>query len=191
MHLSTRAPEYEKVSIIVPVFNAERYIRRCIDSILMQSHKNIEIIAIDDGSIDNSGTILDEYSKSYSCVKAIHTKNHGVGEARNIGIENASGEFISFVDSDDFVHPNYISRLLQVLIETETDVSVLRAIDLPVGDLNGLKDKWIVDITNPVIMAVEPDTDDTLFDYTQPSAHRVVWGGAVQKKHFARIAICN
>jgi len=98
----------KKTSVIVPVYNAEKYLDKCIQSILNQDYKNIEVILIDDGSLDNSGNICDEYAKVDSRVKVVHKKNGGVSSARNCGIDIATGEFIMFVDSDDYIEYNMI-----------------------------------------------------------------------------------
>lgn len=102
-----------KVSIVVPVYNAERYLKKCVDSLLEQSYKNIEILLINDGSTDSSGEICDEYIKKHEEIKVIHKTNSGVSDTRNAGIDVASGEFIQFVDSDDFLESNMIERLVQ------------------------------------------------------------------------------
>ena len=98
----------EKISVVVPVYNVEKYIDKCIMSLINQTYKNIEIILVDDESTDKSGTICDEYAKKYKNVKCVHKKNGGLSDARNNGIENATGEYISFVDSDDFVSNDFI-----------------------------------------------------------------------------------
>ena len=90
-----------KVSIIVPVYNSEKYISTCIDSLINQSLENIEIILVDDGSMDNSGKICDMYSETDARIISIHQENRGVSAARNKGIEQCRGEFVTFVDSDD------------------------------------------------------------------------------------------
>lgn len=100
-----------KVSVIVPIYNAEKFIKRCIDSILNQTLKNIEIILIDDGSSDNSGVICDEYQRIDERVKVIHIQNLGPSNARNIGIAEAKGEYIGFVDSDDYVEKDMYEQL--------------------------------------------------------------------------------
>lgn len=99
------------VSIIVPVYNSERYAEKCINSILEQTYKNIELIIIDDGSIDNSGYLCDVFAKEDRRVKVKHVKNSGVSAARNKGIKIATGKFIQFVDSDDYIEPNMIEAL--------------------------------------------------------------------------------
>ena len=93
----------EKISVIVPVYNVEKYLHRCVDSILAQTYQNIEIILVDDGSTDNSSLICDEYEKQDSRVKVIHKVNGGLSSARNAGIEAATGDYIGFIDSDDYI----------------------------------------------------------------------------------------
>ena len=102
----------ELISIIVPVYNVGKYLRRCIDSIVKQTYEEIEILVIDDGSTDNSGIILDEYAEKDSRVKVYHVENGGCCKARNIALEKANGQWICFVDSDDWIEPNYCERLL-------------------------------------------------------------------------------
>lgn len=102
----------EKISIITPVYNTRKYLNRCIESILSQSYSNIELILIDDGSTDGSETICDMYAKKDSRVKTFHISNGGPSRARNIGLENATGEYILFVDSDDWVDKEFVSHYL-------------------------------------------------------------------------------
>lgn len=96
------------ISIVVPVYKAEQHVGRCVDSILAQSFTNFEIILIDDGSPDRSGIICDEFAKSDERIRVIHKKNGGVSSARNAGIEVSSGEWLCFVDSDDYIVPTYL-----------------------------------------------------------------------------------
>lgn len=103
---------HAKVSIIIPIFNTSKYLPDCLDSVLAQTHNNLEIILIDDGSTDESAQIADHYAQKDPRIKAIHQKNHGQSSARNIGVQKATGKFISFVDSDDSIKPNFISQLL-------------------------------------------------------------------------------
>lgn len=100
------------VSVIVPVFNVEKYLERCIDSILKQSYPNFELLLIDDGSTDASGKICDKYIFMDSRIKVFHKKNGGVSSARNLGLKNIKGDWVTFIDSDDWVHPLYLERLL-------------------------------------------------------------------------------
>ncbi|MFU0826465.1 MAG: Glyco-trans-2-like domain-containing protein [Lachnoclostridium sp.] len=101
-----------KVSIIVPVYNVEKYLRQCMESLVNQTLKEIEIIVVNDGSPDNSIKILEEYEKKYpDMVKVFTTENRGVSHARNYGLDHATGEYIMFVDSDDFVELNMAEKL--------------------------------------------------------------------------------
>lgn len=102
-----------KVSIIVPVYKAEAYLSRCLDSILNQTYTNIEVILINDGSPDKSGMICDEYAQKDSRIKVIHQENKGVSSARNAGLKIAGGEYIGFVDSDDFIAPEMYEQMVQ------------------------------------------------------------------------------
>lgn len=110
------------VSIIVPVYNVEPYIDECLDSLVNQTYKNIEIILVDDGSTDNSGKICDDYRDRYSNIKVIHKQNQGLGMARNTGLDCVSGEFVYFFDSDDYVETDEIEYLLNKIIENDVDV---------------------------------------------------------------------
>ena len=95
-------------SIIVPVYNAEKTLRRCIDSILAQTYPNFELILVDDGSKDSSATIIDEYAAKDSRIIPIHQPNGGVSSARNAGLDNAYGDYVVFIDADDYITPPYL-----------------------------------------------------------------------------------
>ena len=100
-----------KYSVIIPVYNVENYLHRCINSILVQEYTNLEILLIDNGSTDSSGSICDTYASEYSNISAYHIENHGVGSARNFGLAKAQGEFICFVDADDYLVGNLFSDM--------------------------------------------------------------------------------
>lgn len=102
-----------KVSIIVPVYKVERFLHRCVDSLISQTFRDFEIILVDDGSPDGSGKICDEYADKHSFIRSFHTENGGVSSARNYGIAQAKSEWICFVDSDDFVTENYLADFFQ------------------------------------------------------------------------------
>lgn len=101
------------ITIIVPVYNVEKYIRECIDSLLNQTYKNLEIILVDDGSKDKSGEICENYANADSRVKVIHKENEGLGFARNTGLTVAQGKFVTFIDSDDVADADLVERLLK------------------------------------------------------------------------------
>ncbi|MGM9550807.1 MAG: glycosyltransferase family 2 protein [Clostridia bacterium] len=113
-----------EVSIIVPVYQVEKYIAQCIESVLNQTFTDFELILIDDGSRDNSGSICDMYSAKDKRINVIHTKNNGAATARNIGLENASGRYIAFLDGDDYFAENMIERLLKEIEGSNYDIVV-------------------------------------------------------------------
>lgn len=113
----------ELISVIVPVYQVEKYLRRCIESILMQSYTNLEVILVDDGSFDSSGTICDEYAEKYSFITVIHKKNEGQSEARNCGLRLAKGNYITFVDSDDYLDINMLKTLYECIKKYNTDIA--------------------------------------------------------------------
>lgn len=111
-----------KFSVIVPVYNVQKYLKRCLDSVLNQTYKNYEIILIDDGSTDCSGDICDQYEKKYNDVKVIHQENQGLSAARNCGLEAAKGEWIVFVDSDDWIEQDMLRTISEYMKETDADL---------------------------------------------------------------------
>ena len=113
------------ISVIVPVYNVEPYLRRCVDSILRQTYRNLEILLVDDGSTDRSGTICDACAQQDTRVKVIHRKNGGLSAARNCGLETARGEYISFVDSDDLINDRMIETLYRDLAGQGADISAV------------------------------------------------------------------
>lgn len=112
------------ISIIIPIYNVERFIRRCIDSVLAQTYTNLEIILVDDGSPDKCGRICDEYAILDERIVVIHKSNGGSSDARNAGIKITKGEYIGFVDSDDYIEPFMFEKLLQSIIINNTKLSM-------------------------------------------------------------------
>lgn len=112
----------KKITIIVPIYNVEQYLNRCINSIIYQTYENLEIILVDDGSTDNSSKISDEWSYQDKRIHVIHIENQGVSAARNIGIENATGDFITFVDSDDWLELDAYEKVMKVYEENPSEV---------------------------------------------------------------------
>ena len=111
----------QTISVIVPVFNVAGYLRQCVDSILSQDYGNLEVILIDDGSTDGSGEICDRYAALDSRVRAIHQKNGGAAAAKNAGLRLATGEYLAFADSDDYLEPDAYGFLMKVLLENGAD----------------------------------------------------------------------
>ena len=129
-----------EVSMIVPVYQVEKYIAQCIDSVLNQTFQDFELILIDDGSKDKSGLICDSYAAKDNRILVIHTENNGAATARNIGLEHASGRYITFLDGDDYLAENMLARLYEVIVHSEYDMVVCDFLNL----LPDEKDNFIV-----------------------------------------------
>lgn len=111
-----------KVTIIVPVYNVEEYLEKCLDSLINQTYRNLEIIVVDDGSSDNSGKICDEFACKDSRVISIHQNNSGVSVARNVGLDRMTGSYVTFVDSDDYLEKNAVERFLWLMCNSSADI---------------------------------------------------------------------
>ena len=112
------------ISVIIPVYNTKTFLKECVESVLNQTYRDFELLLIDDGSTDGSDEICDEFEKLDKRVKAFHKENAGVSSARNVGMENANGEFIAFVDSDDFIKPSYLQILYDSIKSSRCDISI-------------------------------------------------------------------
>lgn len=112
------------ITVVIPIYNVEKYLRKCIDSVIDQSYKNIEIILVDDGSPDNCGKICDEYKVKDQRIKVIHKPNGGLSDARNAGINIAKGKYITFIDSDDYILEDCIQTLYNNIKKSNKDISI-------------------------------------------------------------------
>lgn len=112
------------ISILVPVYNVEKYLCRCLDSILAQTYTDYEVVLVDDGSTDRSGALCDAYAAEHDCIRVIHQENAGLAQVRNVSVAAARGEYITFVDSDDAIEPNLLETLMGDLLETGSDISI-------------------------------------------------------------------
>lgn len=112
------------ISVIIPVYNVEKYLHRCLDSVIAQTYQNLEIICVDDGSIDDSGNICDQYAVRDARIKVIHQENQGPSAARNRGLDAADGEYIAFVDSDDYILEDMYKKMLDKLLNYNVDLCV-------------------------------------------------------------------
>ena len=116
--------EENKISVIVSIYNIEKYIQRAVESICAQTYSNLEIILVDDGSTDSSGRICDEYAKKDNRIRVIHKKNGGLSSARNEGIKAATGEYIAFVDGDDWVDKSMYEDMLKAMYTYDADIAI-------------------------------------------------------------------
>lgn len=143
------------VSIIVPIYNVEKYLHRCVDSIIKQTYENIEIILVDDGSPDNCPRICEEYAKRDNRIKIIHKNNGGLASARNAGMKMSKGDYILFVDSDDWINENTVEDLL--IIAVENDVDFVRFTPVTASHPNKID-------STPVDFGTEDIMEDGIYD---------------------------
>ena len=114
-----------KISVIVPVYKVEKYLDKCVESIVNQTYKNLEIILVDDGSPDNCPAMCDEWAEKDERIRVIHKENGGLADARNAGMDIATGDYIGFVDSDDWIEPNMYEVLLKNALKYDADISTI------------------------------------------------------------------
>lgn len=114
----------DKVSILVPVYNSSEYLKKCVESILNQTYENIELVLVDDGSTDSSRDIIEEFKNKDNRVKPVFIENNGVANARNVAVDNATGEYFIYVDSDDWIEQDYIEKLYNLIIKENADIVV-------------------------------------------------------------------
>lgn len=144
----------DKISVIVPIYNVENYLVKCVQSIQNQTYKNLEIILVNDGSTDNSGNFCKELAENDNRIKVITKENGGLSSARNAGIAEATGEYICFIDSDDYIEQNYCELLYNALIRTNSDVAAIDYVEVLEDDVqiinahetnkNNTTDKYII-----------------------------------------------
>lgn len=120
----------ELVSVIIPVYNVQTYLERCINSVLTQTYKNIQIILIDDGSTDSSGEICDVYANKYPQIEVIHQVNGGISSARNIGLTSIKGQWVSFLDADDYLSKSFVEQTLNACLQHDADIAICKQINV-------------------------------------------------------------
>lgn len=113
-----------KISVIVPVFNVENYLEKCVKSIIEQTYKNLEVILVDDGSTDKSGFLCDELKKQDYRIKVIHKTNGGLSDARNAGIQVSTGKYLSFIDSDDYLERTALEQMMQAILISHSEIAI-------------------------------------------------------------------
>ena len=114
------------ISVIVPVYKVEKYLDKCVESLLNQDYGSYEIILVDDGSPDNCPKLCDDYDRKHTVIRSLHKTNGGLGDARNFGVQNSYGKYIAFVDSDDYVEPSYLSNMWKLISEFDADLCITR-----------------------------------------------------------------
>lgn len=171
----------DKISVIIPVYKVEPYVRKCIESVAGQTYDRLEIILIDDGSPDRCGEICDECAQNDSRIKVIHRQNGGLSAARNSGLEAATGDYVLFVDSDDYIHKNMVERMHNIAIEKQADVVVCDYLKVNEGE-----EKEQLQESGEVIDI----TDDNRLDYMLGDTKivfTVVWNKLYKRDLFQNI----
>lgn len=162
------------ISVIIPIYKVEAYLKRCIDSVLTQSYTDMEIILVDDESPDNCPAICEEYAKQDSRIRVIHKKNGGLSDARNAGLDIAKGDYISFVDSDDWVAPDFLESMYGALIRNNADISIC-------GMVNHYEDGHEDTLYAPAT-SERPVEGDEIFDTLyQPCAQNKMYKASIFK----------
>ena len=138
------------ISIIIPVYNVEKYLERCIESVISQTYKNLEIILVDDGSTDSSGKLCDEFAQKDDRIKVIHKKNGGISDARNVGIEQVTGKYVGFADSDDYLEKDMIETLYNLSVKHDADISIVSYYEMYNNKLISVRDSGKLEILDRV-----------------------------------------
>lgn len=180
--MTAEITEEPLISIIVPVYNVERFLRRCVKSLLAQTYRNIEIILIDDGSTDKCGEMCDQYAEKYSHVKVIHQKNGGLSAARNTGIDRAEGAFLYFADSDDYIASDSIEYLFEMIHSSKSDIAVAsyRLVD----ESSTISSSTPSDRTSTTSMSAEYALIDALYE---KASKFHAWGKLYRKDLFEQV----
>lgn len=180
LHPKVRLMVSPKISVIVPIYMVEEYLRQCLDSLVNQTYKDIEIILVDDGSPDRCGEICEEYAKKDARIIVIHQENGGLSAARNAGLDIAQGEYIMFVDSDDWVEPSFCEKALEAILEHQVDMAIM-------GFFVTYKNK-VVPIKTPsprILDGTEAMLHVILHD--EPSIYNAVWNKIYHKRLFLNL----
>ena len=175
------------VSVIVPVYKVEKYLSKCLDSIVNQTYKNLEIILVDDGSPDNSGKICDEYAQKDSRIKVIHKENGGLSSARNAGLDIATGEYIAFADSDDSVHLDFVEKLYRAIKEENADIACCSVEDF-IEDKN--KIECNLDVDKKTVIEGKGGGFKFYYDLGRKSTN-VVWNKLYKRHIFETLRFTN
>lgn len=175
----------EKVSVIIPIYNAKEYMQQCISSIQSQSHENLEILLIDDGSSDGSNIMCDKFAKEDSRIKVIHKENEGPASARNYGMQMATGDFLCFVDSDDYLEQYAIEKMLNAMDET---IDIVQCRSKKIYNYSRVDlDKWISE--EKTLSKIEAMKDYLL--NPQPTIRFSVWAKLIRRSITETISFPN
>lgn len=174
----------ELISVITPVYNVEKYLCRCVDSIINQTYKNLEIILVDDGSTDNSGKICDEYAVKDLRIKVIHKENGGAAASRNCGLDVAKGKYIAFVDSDDYVEERFVESLHTLITDSNADIAQCSYCETYSDSAN-----FLTSGTDVCIKSCQEMIDDLYCDGERHIATAVLWTKIYKREIFDELRL--
>ena len=163
-----------KASFIIPVYNAENSIVRCINSILNQTYSNFEVIAVDDGSSDKTGDILDQIALRDTRIKVYHVENKGVSAARNFALKKVTGDVVLFIDADDLILKEYLEKMIEILQKKNTNVAICNYKEI---DCNNIVETWESEYSESYVIDVEKE-----YDFMEDYAHYMVWAAIFKKE---------
>ena len=164
------------ISVIIPIYDVQCYLRKCVDSIINQTYSNLEIILVDDESPDNCGKICDEYAKKDNRIKVLHKKNGGLSSARNAGLDVCTGEYVSFIDSDDFVKETYIEELYNMIEKHKADISM--------ANRYKVQDDKIEEFKHYMCVKKEMGSKELLIEFFNDRLPHEAWGKLYKKELF-------
>lgn len=171
------------ISVIVPVYNVEKYLDKCIQSIVNQTYKNIEVILVDDGSYDKCGEMCDEWATRDSRITVIHKDNGGLSDARNFGIDIAKGELLAFIDSDDYIEKKYLENLYNLLIDNDADISTCKPSIFFENEVNSTVYRNLKN-NDVVVLSAKDALIEMLYERTLTNS---AWGKLYKKELFEGI----
>lgn len=176
----------ELISVIIPVYNVEKYIRFCLDSVINQTYKNLEIIIVDDGTKDSSGEIAEEYARKDSRIKVVHKENGGLSDARNVGLDIATGKYIAFLDSDDVISLDFYEYLYGLIKENDYDIAECEFLRISSDEIENVQKILDEKNSNENIVVKEESSEEALSDfygrYLNPYVNKVVVWNKIYKK---------
>lgn len=176
-----KSDDQPMISVIIPVYNTQDYLSRCLGSILENTYHNLEIICINDGSTDGSAELLNNFAQSDARIRVIHKENEGVSVARNIGLSLAAGEYVAFVDSDDWVHQRYFEILIHFILKFNADVAVCREVNV----------SSTIEDTPVHINSIQSHCLSLIQSVSDYSAKRRIWGRIYSKKIIYGHSFCQ
>lgn len=176
----------EKISVIIPIYNSEKYLNRCIQSAVQQVYPNLEILLVDDGSVDSSGKLCDEWQKKDPRIRVVHKENGGLSDARNAGLDTALGDYIAFLDSDDFLAPDMLQNLLSAMKSADAKISICNFLYVDEGGRPLSSRNRTLPIRDEVISGLEA-VDRTMMDEEKGWYYVTAWNKLYWKGLFSDI----